>query len=202
MPSAFELLEETPRPFLDLIALKEKFLKLSSSVHPDRVHALGEAEKSAATQRFADLNAAYLLLRDPQRRLSLLFEIETGTKLPNIQSTPADIVELFMEVGQFFRDVDPYLSRTNNQSETSSIVRATSRIRQHEWSNQLKILQAKIETHMEHALLDLQKLDANWMTGNQHQSLTPLLEHLARVFAYLARWNQQLSERSFQLKTL
>ncbi len=201
MASPFEILDEAPRPYLDLIALKEKFLKLSTTVHPDRVHHLSEAEKAEATRRFADLNTAYQTLRDPQKRLPLLIELESGSKPTDVQSTPPEIIDLFMEVGQFCKNVDPYLSRHSTE-DTSSIVRATSRILQHDWSVQIKALQEKVDIKREQALLKLQKLDVHWIATEDKKQLLRSLEHLARTFSFLARWSQQLSERSFRLKTI
>jgi DnaJ-domain-containing protein 1 len=45
----FALLDEPRQPWLDEEALKAKFFALSTSVHPDRVHALPEIERKALT---------------------------------------------------------------------------------------------------------------------------------------------------------
>ena len=69
MNDCFALLNEPRRPWLDTESLKTKFFSLSAAFHPDRVHGGTQAEKSAAQQRYAELNAAYNRLRDPKERL-------------------------------------------------------------------------------------------------------------------------------------
>ena len=58
-PNHFELLDQPRRPWLDPVELKTKFLSLSGSCHPDRLHNATAAEKQSATDRYAALNAAY-----------------------------------------------------------------------------------------------------------------------------------------------
>ena len=58
MTDYFALLNEPRRPWLDPEPLKDKFLALSATVHPDRVHNLGAAERAAAQERYTELNAA------------------------------------------------------------------------------------------------------------------------------------------------
>src|SRR5215472_9636832 len=76
MVDYFALLDEPRRPWLDAEPLKEKFLALSATVHPDRVHNLSETERAAAQERYTELNAAYQCLREPKERLHHLLELE------------------------------------------------------------------------------------------------------------------------------
>ncbi len=59
MSDYFALLNEPRRPWLEADPLKQKFLVLSASIHPDKIHSAGESEKSATAKQFAELNAAY-----------------------------------------------------------------------------------------------------------------------------------------------
>ena len=81
----FTLLNEPRRPWLDAELLKQKFLALSATVHPDRVHNLGEAERAAAQERYTELNTAYNCLREPKERLQHLLQLELGAlpRTPN-----------------------------------------------------------------------------------------------------------------------
>ena len=80
MTDYFELLKEPRRQWLEADTLKQKFLALSASIHPDKIHSSGEAEKSAAAKQFAELNAAYNCLLEPKSRLLHLLELELGAK--------------------------------------------------------------------------------------------------------------------------
>src|SRR6186713_3268751 len=108
MTDSFALLSELRRPWIDAEALKQKFLPLSSAVHPDRTHNAPEAEQQEANQRYAELNAAYNKLREPRDRLLHLLELEQGTKPSDIQRIPPGTMDLFVEVGQLCRDVDAF----------------------------------------------------------------------------------------------
>src|SRR5438105_4306005 len=103
MTDYFALLNESRRPWIDSDSLKQKFLALSSGVHPDRVHNSGEAERREAQELYTNLNAAYNCLREPKSRLQHLLELEQGIKPANIESIPPDLMELFMEVSQLCR---------------------------------------------------------------------------------------------------
>ena len=78
MTDFFALLDEPRRPWLESELLKQKFLALSATVHPDRVHNLGDAERAAAQERYTELNAAYNCLREPKDRLHHLLQLELG----------------------------------------------------------------------------------------------------------------------------
>src|SRR5271169_2956497 len=98
MTDNFALLSELRRPWLDTNALKQKFLALSASAHPDKIHSAGELEKSGAAKSFAELNAAYNCLAEPKSRLLHLLELELGAKPKEIQQIPAALADLFAEV--------------------------------------------------------------------------------------------------------
>src|SRR5687768_10197740 len=110
MTDSFALLNEPRRPWLDLEALKTKFMGLSAAAHPDRAHGAAEPEKQAATSRYAALNAAWRCLSEPRDRLLHLLELELGHKPSGLQQTPADAMELFMDVGRLCREVDQFLA--------------------------------------------------------------------------------------------
>ena len=85
MPDYFALLNESRRPWLNADLLKQKFLALASDLHPDRIHNASDADKSEATKRYAELNAAYNCLLEPKSRLLHLLELESGAKPKDVQ---------------------------------------------------------------------------------------------------------------------
>ena len=110
MTDFFFLLNEPRRPWLDPEVLKQKFLTLSATVHPDRVHNLGEAERAAAQDRYTGLNTAYNCLREPKERLQHLLQLELGAPPPNTQRIPSDLMDLSLEVGKACREADAFLA--------------------------------------------------------------------------------------------
>src|ERR1700744_6474575 len=110
MTDFFTLLNELRRPWLEPEVLKEKFLALSATVHPDRVHNLGEAERAAAQERYTEMNAAYNCLRDPKDRLRHLLELELGALPKDIQRIPTELMDLSLEVGKACREADAFLA--------------------------------------------------------------------------------------------
>ena len=204
MTDAFTLLTEPRRPWLDTDALKQKFLPLSAAAHPDRVHSAGEAEKLAANQRYAELNAAYNCLREPRDRLLHLLELELGAKPSDIQRIPPGTMDLFVEVGQLCRDVDGFI--TEKAAVTSPLLKVKIFERGMEWTDRLNELLQKINAKREELNAELKSLNARWESappiGDPARSAAlPLerLEQLYRIFSYIARWSEQIQERVVQL---
>src|ERR1041385_591553 len=106
MTDYFALLNEPRRPWLEPEALRQKFLGLSATVHPDRVHTLGEAQRAAAHERYTALNAAYRCLREPKDRLRHLLELEGAGPSAEAQRIPSELMDLSLEIGAACRDAD------------------------------------------------------------------------------------------------
>src|SRR5262249_20203694 len=109
MTDPFALLDEPRRPWLDPARLKAKFLSLSALVHPDRTHGATEQEKAVANQRFTELNAAYLRLRELKSRLQVLIELERGTAPSSVQPVGSKYVSLFTQISDLCRKTDTFL---------------------------------------------------------------------------------------------
>jgi DnaJ-domain-containing protein 1 len=204
MSDSFALLNETRRPWLDAEALKQKFLPLSSAVHPDRTHNASEAEKQANTTRYANLNAAYNNLREPRDRLLHLLELELGAKPKDVQRIPPGTMDLFVEVGQICRDVDAFLAQRGNV--TSPLLKVQMFERGMEWTDKLQALQQRINARRDELTTELQQMNAVWESAPaiglpERIAALPLerLEQIYRVFSYIARWSEQIQERNVQL---
>jgi DnaJ-domain-containing protein 1 len=206
MTDAFALLDEPRRPWLDTEELKQRFRQLSNDVHPDRVHSAGEEEKQRATQRYAELNAAYHTLREPRDRLMHLLELELGAKPKDVQRIPPGTMELFVEVGQLCRDVDAFLAERGNV--TSPLLKVQMFERGMDWTDKLQALQQRINGKRDELTAELQQMNASWETAPpigspERAAALPLerLEQIYRVFSYVARWSEQMNERIVQLAT-
>ena len=199
MTDYFSLLDEPRRPWLDISALKQKFLSLSSTLHPDKIHSAGESERSAATKSFAELNAAYNCLAEPKSRLLHLLQLELGAKPKDVQQIPPALADLFVEVAAACRDSDAFLAE--KRKITSPLVQVGFFERGQEWVERLQQTQARLGDLKEKLVAELKSTDTAWASGTaaERKSLLAGLENLYRLFSYLNRWNSQIQERLVQL---
>lgn len=196
MTDYFTLLDEPRRPWLDADALKAKFLARAADLHPDRVHNAGEVEKSAATARYAELNAAYHCLLEPKSRLLHLLELESGSKPMDVQHIPPALADLFAEVANSCRSADSFL--VEKSAITSPLLQVQWFERAQAWIEQLNLLKTKLGGLHAQLLDELKAIDANWEMSARPESLARL-EELYRLFSYFNRWSRQLQERSTRL---
>lgn len=195
----FALLDEPRRPWLDADALKAKFLARSAEVHPDRVHNAPEAERAAAQERYTALNAAFTTLREPKDRLQHLLELESGAKPGNIQSTPAELTDLFFEVGRLCRDVDFFLIEKGRAN--SPLLKVKMFQRAMDWTGQINALQLRLNAKRGELETELAAMNDAWAGApsepEARRTVLPLarLEQLYRTFSFLSRWTAQLQER-------
>ena len=200
----FALLNEPRRPWLDAESLKQKFLTLSSEMHPHRAHGEGEAAGEAATRRFAELNAAWQCLREPKERLGHLLELELGARPADAQDVPAAAMDLFFETGRICREADAFLAAKGKTS--SPVIKAQMFGRGMELAGRLDGLLRVILRRREELLAELPGLNAAWeaapAAGSAGRAAAlPLaaVERVCRMLSYLGRWSGQIQERVVQL---
>ena len=201
MSDYFALLDEPRRPWLDADLLKQKFLARSSEVHPDRVHGASEADKRVANQRYTDLNAAYVCLREPRDRLRHLLELELGRKPADLQDMPAELANLLMEIASVCREADGFLAKQSNI--TSPLLRAQSFPEVQNWTERLTTLQRIIAGRHDALLACLRTLDTAWAETaadpSAHLGLLAELETVCRQLGFFSRWNGQIQDRLMRL---
>jgi DnaJ-domain-containing protein 1 len=204
MMDNFSLLDEPRRPWLEAEALKQRFLALSSAIHPDRTHDAGAMEKEAATRRFAELNAAWQCLRDPKERLGHLLELELGARPTDAQDVPPQAMDLFFEASRICREADVLLAAKARTS--SPLLKAQMFGPGMELAGRLNDLQQVISRRREELLAELRGLNAAWeaapAVGSAGRARALPLEALERAFrmlSYLGRWTGQIQERVVQL---
>jgi DnaJ-domain-containing protein 1 len=200
----FALLGQPRLPWLDPDALKTAFLQQSALLHPDRVHAANAAEQAAATGRFTELNGAYHCLREPKERLLHLLELESGAPPANVQSVPADTMDLFMETGQVCRQTDQFLAARGRAA--SPLLQAQMFEQTLAWTARLQELQGRNQLRRDQLLAELHAMNEAWNAAPPAPSparaeALPLrrLEEMGRIFSYLARCGGQIQERLAQL---
>lgn len=190
----FALLELTRSPWLEPDVVKAQFAKLSGPVHPDRVHQADEATRVAATQRYAELNAAQQCLADPRQRLRHLIELTTGQPPGDVGVVPAHISDLFFTVGKALRTADELVRQ--KQAATSPMVQAQV----------MRQVLGGMEP-LRHVIQELDRRRAELdgrcraMAGQGSEGTIPVavLTELHRDYSYVNRWLDQLRERLLQL---
>lgn len=200
----FALLDEPRRPWPDLESLRSRFLARSAEVHPDRQHQADKVERETATQRYAELNAAYHCLREPKDRLQHLLLVERGARPIGIESVPAELMDLFMGVGSLCREVDAFLAERSKL--TSPLLKVQLVERGLDWMDKLQRCQRDLGLRRAKLEGDLKQWNATWdaapAVGNPDRvGSLPLaaVENAYRTLSYLVRWIGQLQERFVQL---
>ena len=200
----FALLGEPRRPWLNPELLKARFLELSARFHPDKIQAANDAEKAAASRRYAELNAAFQKLLEPKDRLRHLFELESGAPLTDVRNIPPGAMELLVEIGQTCRETDQFLTARSNAA--SPLLKAQMFATGLAFVDRLTALGRRLETRREELLAELKTMNAAWDAAPAsgaagRAAALPLgrLEEACRAFSYLARWTGQIQERLAQL---
>ena len=189
MVDYFELLNFPRTPWLDASEVQKRFLELSAAAHPDRVHSSGANEIGAANEKFAELNKAAGILRDPKERLHHLLALETGSAPSATQNIPNELIDLFARIGQTCRQVDVFL--TERGRATSPMLQAQLFAQGLEWGDQVSELQQQVGGVRTRAEEDLKEIAQRW-PGEKPMAR---LAALAHTFAMIAKWEAQLRER-------
>jgi len=194
----FALLNEPRRPWLDADLLKQKFITLSSEVHPDRVHNASDAEKLSANQRYTELNAAYNCLREPKDRLRHLLELERGAASRDMRQPSSDLVEMSFEVGRICREADALIAES--AKATSPLLKVELFEHSQNQIEKLNALQQTIAARRDQVVEELKEIDAVWQKDSADRgSLLPQLEIIGGQLCFFARWQNQLQERMVRL---
>lgn len=198
MTDHFAQLDEPRRPWLDSDSLKHKFLARSAEVHPDRVHGADAGTKATAQQRYAELNSAYLCLREPRDRLRHLLELELGHKPSNLQEMSPELADLFMQIAPVFRQVDGFLAKY--AALTSPLLRAQCFGEVQQFTDRLTGLQQSLMQRQDELLARLEGLDQSWASApGRRTELLPELESICRRMGFLSSWSGQFQERLLRL---
>jgi curved DNA-binding protein CbpA len=204
MTDCFALLGEPRRPWIDPEALKLKFLALAAEVHPDRTHQAIAAERQAANQLYAELNAAYHCLRDAKARLLHLLELERGIKPDDVQKISPAAMDASLEVSALCREADVCLRE--KAKATSPLLKVQLFEKSMALTERLSLMQKAIETRREELTDQMKLLNLAWESAppvgsptRAHVLPCSRLEHIYRDVSYLTRWTQQIQERIVQL---
>ncbi|HEX8077451.1 MAG TPA: DnaJ domain-containing protein [Chthoniobacterales bacterium] len=179
MTDYFALLEQPRVPWLDPAELKEVFHRKTLQQHPDSA----PGDENA----FAELNEAYQVLRDPKRRLHHLLTLENCAPPAN-QTVPADLQELFLQIGALNQETTQLLVKMRAASNplSKSLLKADVVAAQKDVAE----LRAKVQQ-----LNGAAEERLRGTAGKESEEISFLYQR----FAYLGRWSAQLDELAFQL---
>jgi curved DNA-binding protein CbpA len=197
MNDCFALLNETRRPWLDPEALKQKFISLSATFHPDRVHNATQEEKTAAHQRYSEINGAYHRLRDPKERLLHFLELERGHKPTDTQRIAPELADFFNQMHTICFEADALLRE--KETVTSPLLKVAIFERGQATTEKLYDLQRRINSNCDNVMAEIKVIDAGWEQTSDRDNVLSKLEGLYRLLSYFTRWNGQIQERIVQL---
>jgi len=185
MTDYFALLGQPRLPWLDRAALKEVYHTKTLQTHPD----------SGAEAGFTDLNEAYQVLQDPKRRLQHLLELHQAPLPAANQTVPADLQELFLQIGALTQQIQPLLEKVRAASNelSRSLLKGELLTVQKEIAG----LRETVGSMSAAAEEQLKEIDSAWRADPAGQ--IDALQDLHLRFAYLGRWSEQLDELAFQL---
>ena len=184
----FEAFGFAPRPWLEPEALKEKYLRLSAELHPDKADppVRGEAET-----RFAAVNNAYAVLNSPRARLIHFLEAQGIPSAPHVQAVPPEALEFFTEIADCSRKADE-LAREKAQAG-SPMLKAALFERGLELTSSIQEIQGRLAARVRTVEGGLQELDRRWPA--EGTAIVPELQSAAAALGFLERWSAQLRQR-------
>ena len=187
MPDHFATLAQPRRPWLDPEALRESFQRAAAQHHPD---AAGGGE-----ERFAALNAAHTILREPATRLRHLLALEAPALLTRAAPIPPALADLFMQLAGHRRALDGFLQK--HAAAASPLARALLAAEKTTLHRAHETALAQLDAFHETALAELRALDAAWAAHDP--AAVENLASLQARFAFLTKWSAQLREDVFKL---
>ena len=188
MPDHFATLAQPRRPWLDPAALRESFHRAAAQHHPDTA--------GGTDARFAALNAAHAILREPAARLRHLLELEAPALLTRPAPIPPALADLFMQLAARHGALERFLARQS--AAASPLARALLAAEKATHRRDLDAALAQLTAAHAAALAALRTLDAAWdaqPSAADWANLAPLQTRLA----FLAKWTTQLREALFKL---
>lgn len=183
----FAILGQPRRPWLDSEKLRDAFHELSATLHPD------VAGSGDATQ-FAQMNAAYIVLREPAARVRHLLELDLPRSLERSYAIPEILAALFGEIAPLRGRFEAFLRRRNAAS--TAIARALLASEEQPLRADLSAIAQTLERVQHGALDQLRAIDEEWSAANE--SPAARLASLHAELAFLAKWNAQLREMLLQ----
>jgi curved DNA-binding protein CbpA len=188
MTDYFAILGQPRRPWLEAELIKTAFHRASAILHPD-VPGSGDAA------RFAELNAAQTILREPATRLRHLLELVAPENVAVPASPPAELGDLFMQIASIRQRLEALKKRQG--AATSPLSRALLAGDEGTVRRELEAVVGLLEAAEAAALDEVREIDRSW--DEQASAAAAALGQIYRRLSYLTRWAAQIKESLFNL---
>ncbi len=179
---------ELPRSvWIDPEALKERFLQLSSKVHPDK--APDGDERKRAEAAFKELNESFGILRNTRTRILHLLELEGTPRPKHVQNVPAAALEFFGLVAEITRRADEILKQ--KIAAVSPMMKVQAFEKGLELTDEIQQLQNRIVQKIAALESELKNPDLEKLSSENIRAL----QNISAAIGFLDRWRGQLQER-------
>lgn len=186
----FTMLQVEKRPYVDLIRLKENYLKVSEFIHPDKYYNASPEVKELALACSSLLNKAYSTLRDPKERIKYLISIETDKEAPVSSRASAGTMEFFIEASDVCNEADTFLKKGGSGED-----------KKRELRNRLQEYKKESQGKWNIILKDVDKIDKEWTvtSSGERKPLLRRLLVLSHELSYLTKLQSMLDEMMIAL---
>jgi hypothetical protein len=187
------------RPLIDEALLKERFTRLSQSIHPDKAQEAVNPARDAAQKTghdFAVATSGFKILSQPESRLAHLLELEFGGRKSGYSGK--ELSDWFQRIAAILPAIDQALNSI--RQETSPFLRAVKISTAQPQIAQLDSICDGLAT-VETSLLDqIAELDALWP---EHRAETKkALAQVAADLTFVHKWLSQVNERRLRFSEL
>ncbi len=196
----FQLFGLPFQPCVDEKLLKEVYLKLSSSLHPDKTSDASSVEPGHPDP--ALINEAHRILSHAPSRLKHFLTILDGSAPGNLKQVPQEIGDLFMEVGGLLQKLDSVI-KEKPAEDASELSRVLFLKKSMVSRQQTEAMLDKIQSGIHSLQLKLDSINQLWSressNGDVSSELTDQLTQIYHEWTFLDRWQSQLRERLLEL---
>ena len=179
-------------PFLDAEVLKQNYLRLSSSAHPDRKKQGADVLELDASL----INEAFNQLSRMPTRLRHLLLLLTAEVPESLKQIPEAVGDRFMEVGEVLRQADALL-REKPGEDASELSKVLFLKKSLPIKGQMEKLQGLL--HQDESAL-MERLSVYESSWDEHVHAVPgeWIDSLTLIYhewTFLDKWRQQLGTR-------
>lgn len=176
-----------PRPWIDPELLKERFLDLSATTHPDKA-----SDKSSAETQFKEINEAYNVLRNSRSRLLYLLELHGLPKQEHVQNVPPEVMQFFSSVAAITQQADQLIK--HKTAATSPMLKVQFMDQGLDQIDRMQELQRNLASAISAIETRLKAASESWSESPAPAILQELATSAAAL-GFLERWSAQLHER-------